>query len=300
MIQMILSDYWKRNRCHGDFAKYPGNYIFFCIRTRSARREYLIPGEDYPGKYIHRIMFRDEIEREWCVSKVEQKVAEYRKSDQLERAKRGNIPTISADDAMQLLEETGGICSCCGNTMKLFGWPRKPVDVPTVLAEGYNEQFSFDRINNNDTHHRDNLRVVCLKCNILSADMIFTPNYEIRSGNSPYAAWQEYEYIKIAFNKLEYVCIRGKNNDLIDADIWKYHRALKSYMAYLHDLIYGDFDSDGNLVGSRKQNNWKKFGIEADGSQPHIGVLKQSFARYNMEYYDRELISQAPPLNPSA
>ena len=200
-------------------------------------------------------------DRAMCADAVARKLEEYRKSDLMERNKRGNEPTIGLEEAMALIDASGGICGCCGCEMIMHSWPRKEPGVPAVFSPGFNKQFSFDRIDDNGTHSADNLRVCCLECNIRRADAVYDPDYYITiDEETTQTAYTEYERVKVIFNVFESMCIKGKIKKHLLLPVIDYHRNLKAYMAYLHDRIYGNFLA-GVLISSRKPNNWKKFGI---------------------------------------
>lgn len=230
-------------------------------------------------------MFATENDRTMCRTAVVYKLGRYRDSDIRERNKRGTKPTLSIDEAMDLIEKSEGKCKCCGKKMIMHSWPKKPDEAPAVFAEGFNQQFSFDRIDDNGTHSVDNLQVVCLLCNIKLADLKYKPDYfaKIPEGRlTGVNAYNKYEYAKVRFNNFEDMCIKGKNRKFIGRDVWKYHREQKAYMAFLHDIIYGD----------RKINNWKKHGVEASSALPAGGAYPDLCAM-NFEYYVREKLNQS-------
>jgi hypothetical protein len=223
------------------------------------------------------MLFKSFSERSACRRSVVWKLKDYTETDIMERNKRGTNPTIEIEEAMIMLENSGGVCSCCGCYLIMCNWPAKPENVPTVMVEnGYERQYSFDRINNNDTHNSRNLRITCLLCNIRNADAIHKPNYQIRSENTSYAVWEEYELIKQCFNRLEKFCVRGKNPDYVEREVLEKHLELKGYMYWLHDLMYED----------RKINNWLKHGGVIRTVLPK--PLPKPLTEYNNEYYLRE------------
>lgn len=232
-------------------------------------------------------MFATENDRALCEDAVARKLEEYRKSDLRERNKRGNKPTIELEEAMALIEASKGICGCCGREMIMHSWPRKKHGVPSVFSPGFNKQFSFDRIDDNGTHSADNLQIFCLECNIKRADAVYNPDYDVQV-QFMRTAYEEYEYMKVQFNVFEDTCIKGKDRALISGDVWNYHRKWKSYLAYLHDLIYG----------TRKQNNWKRFNVVPRNCRNELCVdcgyimLKNGkcvpYSRVNFDYYARE------------
>lgn len=230
-------------------------------------------------------MFTTFTDMNLCKRAVGYKIEEYRKSDIREKNKRGTKPTLNIDEAMQLIVESKGLCKCCGREMIMHSWPKKPVGVPAVFAEGFNRQFSFDRINNNGTHSADNLQVVCLCCNIKLSDLEYNPSYFAKIPEGRFAgltAYDEYEYAKVRFNEFEDACIKGKNRKYISAEVWKYHREQKAYMAYLHDIIYAD----------RKQNNWKRSGVVASSELPAGGRTLDP-QTLNFDYYVREKLGMS-------
>lgn len=233
-------------------------------------------------------MFATENDRTLCKAAVANKLEKYRKSDLTERNKRGNKPTITIDQAMAMIEASNGICGCCGCDMIMHSWPHKEYGVPSVFSPGFNKQFSFDRIDDNGTHSADNLQIFCLECNITRADAVYKPDYDILVDSSLRTAYEEYEYMKDQFNVFEDTCIRGRDRSFIADEVWNYHRKLKSYLAYLHDRIYG----------TRKQNNWKRFRVIPRNCwnelAPGCGyiMLKNGkcvpYTLVNFEYYARE------------
>ena len=245
----------------------------------------------YPDRYtkVPLEMFATENDRMLCEAAVARKLEEYRKSDLRERNKRGDKPTIELEEAMALIEASKGICGCCGCDMIMHSWPRREYGVPPVFSPGFNKQFSFDRIDDNGTHSADNLQVVCLECNITSADAVYNPDYDILVENgSLRTAYEEYEYMKVQFNVFEDTCIKGRDSKLISGEVWNYHRKLKSYLAYLHDRIYG----------TRKPNNWKRFRVVARNCYHELApgcgyiMLKNGscvpYKRVNFDYFVRE------------
>ncbi len=240
------------------------------------------------------IMFTTFTDRMLCKQAAERKLEEYRKSDLREKNKRGTKSTLTIEEAMHLIEETEGNCSCCGCKMIMHSWPKKPENTPSVFAtNGFAQQFSFDRIKNDGTHSADNVRVVCLECNIKLADLEYAPDYFVPAHKGVSGtAYEKYEFTKIHFNEFEDSCIKGKNRKYIGKDVWNYHRTLKSYLAYLHDLIYG----------TRKTNNWKKFGIVATDCRCSINVGRYlivesgrsvPFTQVNFDYYVREKLGMS-------
>jgi hypothetical protein len=87
-------------------------------------------------------------------------------------------------------------------------------------------QFSFDRVNDDDSHHKNNCRVTCLDCNLKRAEK----QYGLNAKNA--AKLAEYKrYQKLFFKDTKNTVIR-------------------LHLANLHDHIFED----------RKPNNWLRAG----------------------------------------
>lgn len=70
--------------------------------------------------------------------------------------------TISPECAMKLLKASKGYCSICSKRLILHDW--------SAYAP---EQFSFDRLNDRESHHESNLQITCYRCNIYKAAMMY-------------------------------------------------------------------------------------------------------------------------------
>lgn len=88
--------------------------------------------------------------------KIEKKIEKYRRYDaQLSKnAKRALRPTMTFCEGYKLLVESKGLCAICNKRVKLSGW--EPLDI---------RQFSYDRLNDFDSHNVGNCQITCLACN---------------------------------------------------------------------------------------------------------------------------------------
>lgn len=119
-------------------------------------------------------------------------------------------PTISEESAFKLLKASKGKCCICGCKLELHNW--QPSDL---------QQFSFDRLNDNDTHHEGNLQVTCLGCNLGKARQQYGERNE--------------EFFPEYSQKIKEFFI-AKDDKIRDE------------LAELHDKVYGD----------KKPNNWRR------------------------------------------
>lgn len=156
----------------------------------------------------------------------------------------GCPPTMTLQEGIDLLNDTGGECPVCESTMTLHDWPAR-----------HPSQFSFDRIDDNDTHHVGNVRVTCLRCNIAKADQMYKPVH------GPYM--REYDRYRNIY--IEYVSC----NPLIIDRV--YQSDLRRYLAYLHNKVYGD----------RRPNGWVR---PAETPSKHPPVYTPSRFSDEFEY----------------
>jgi hypothetical protein len=137
-------------------------------------------------------------------------------------------PTINPDKAYNLLLESKGKCCLCTKQLTLHNWTYRS---PT--------QFSFDRLDDDDSHHIDNLQITCLSCNTKKADDVFFPNY----GKS----FDEYTELVRNFLLINRLI---KNGDVENSrELRQYLNQLRPYLAHLHNLVYED----------RKPNGWFRY-----------------------------------------
>lgn len=136
--------------------------------------------------------------------------------------------TINPDKAYNLLLDSKGKCKLCDKQLILHNWSyRNP------------NQFSFDRIDDDDSHHSRNLEITCLACNTKKADDVFFPNYGKFFD----------EYTDLVRNFLFYARLL-KNGDLENASQMRtYLNQLRPYLAHLHNLVYEN----------RKSNGWIRY-----------------------------------------
>lgn len=164
-------------------------------------------------------------------------------------------PTITLEDAYTLLEASKGICSICENQVKLHDWSPK-----------YPYQFSFDRLDDSDTHHRENLQITCLECNICKAAERYKP--------SSFSSLDEYAQAMNEFLELHQ---QLQDRQIIhDNAVRNYSYSMRRYLSYMHDLVYGN----------RKKNGWARYGSSI--VRPQLPQL-----RYRYTFSD-ELVNEEP------
>lgn len=104
-------------------------------------------------------------EEEELKNKIRNKLGSYKKRDKKLIAKypvvNKDLKTVNVKECIDLVEKLDDDkCPCCGCTM-LFNY------TPYCVY-----QFSFDRINNNMIHCKENLRIICWNCNSSGEDAI--------------------------------------------------------------------------------------------------------------------------------
>jgi hypothetical protein len=174
------------------------------------------------------------------------KLENYTATDQQTRFE-GCHHTIDEYDALILLKSTGCICRRCDERLELHGW-----------KAGSPTQFSFDRLDDNDTHYLDNIEVVCLRCNKQKADQAYKPNYEHMA---EYKKWLQ------VFMDLKY------------NESWpkEQKRRVRGYLAHLHEEVF---------MGS-KPNNWIVNGFIT--KDPPDAFINPANAKYYMRGFSDEL-----------
>lgn len=157
-------------------------------------------------------------------NRIKMKIQNYRNSDSQPKF-NGHQPTMSTKQAFRLLQDSKGICNICKQMTTLHNWER-----------GDPLQMSFDRLNDSDTHHIENVQVVHLKCNVDKAEQQYQPDKRY---------YREYrdtisEYMDL--NKQ-----MPESNLLNRKECIAYLALLRKYLAYLHEVTFGP----------RKENKWK-------------------------------------------
>jgi len=151
---------------------------------------------------------------------VSDKVERYQRNDAADpRFRRLSYKTINYVDAYQLLKNSAGKCSLCGINVELHNWENMS---PT--------QLSFDRKNDNLPHTKENLAITCLQCNKNKAKQQYRPTAT------------EEEFNQYERYRRELIQLEKTNYDVV------YHAELRGFIAYLHNVVYGD----------RKNNSWIK------------------------------------------
>lgn len=150
---------------------------------------------------------------------IQRKLKNYSKSDY--RIRGATQPTMTDNAALELLTKSNGKCILCNCDLILHDWPA-----------GHQKQFSFDRLADNDTHHKSNVQITCLECNLKKADEDYRPDRSI------YPKYRTAIYILTSLK------------DLADVEnvreVLAYQRDLRLHIAYLHTLVYAN----------RRRNPW--------------------------------------------
>lgn len=147
-------------------------------------------------------------------------------------------PTMTTKEALIMLQRSRGKCAICDKTLILHNWDYNSRD-----------QFSFDRLSDEDTHHIGNVQVTCLGCNIEKADNFYLPDHK----------WLHiYEATVTEFMTTnEYIQSDGIKNR---AELIRYRDQLRSYLSHLHTLTYNN----------RKKNGWYRYNNAIISSHPEV------------------------------
>ena len=153
---------------------------------------------------------------------VTQKVERYAKTDY--RRFGLSDKQLTVDQAITLLEAANEKCSLCSTTLKMHSW-----------NAGDNDQFSFDRLNDDKRHKIGNLQITCLGCNIKKADDQYRPDLD------------NLQIYKTFINEFFYGSKRMHLISDSKKDIaWQRLHNVKAMCKKYHELTYGD----------RRINNW--------------------------------------------
>ena len=165
---------------------------------------------------------------------VTRKLVRYRKTDQ--RRKFADCPpTMSVAQGLSLVLASGGRCAACKEQMIMYGWPTMDP-----------KQFSFDRIDDEDTHHADNVRITCLACNVAKADAVHKPVY-----GPVLVEYERVRQLTLAYKPRAPTLEECQENA-------KYAFELRQYLAHLHEQVYAD----------RKHNGWLPAGATFRTTMP--------------------------------
>jgi hypothetical protein len=128
------------------------------------------------------------------------------------------------------------------------------------------DQLSFDRLDDSDTHHIENIQITHLKCNINKADQQYQPDKR---------------YLRhYTDNVKEFMTINDylkKNQVSNRLECINYTLTLRRYLAYLHDIAYG----------TRKVNQWKA----RIGTEPILTTAPARVRPQFISQFTDELIS---------
>jgi hypothetical protein len=174
---------------------------------------------------------------------VKRKIQRHRVTDGQPRF-TGCAPTITVKDAVEFLIASDGLCCHCGEQLQLHDW-------------NFNDrmQFSFDRMDDSDTHHKHNLQVSCFGCNVKKADDQFKPNYRARVPVTESHIQSGSNNTRVTRSESAYDCYMSAKREYFDISKrpptasrvhMQYLTDMRAHLAYLHDLVYED----------RKANNW--------------------------------------------
>ena len=148
-------------------------------------------------------------------AKISEKLRAYKHTDTRVRRNEG---TISQEDAYALLLYTKGICEDCGRQCILHGWEFKD-----------KKQFSFDRLDDDESHNKDNLRITCLECNVKKADEMYKPDMKYL---------RDYSYLR---NEYWFLVSMAKSCSVVHVkQIDDYIVKLGYACAHYHYLTYGN------------------------------------------------------------
>jgi len=131
------------------------------------------------AKSISGIIELDTVE---VISRLKLKASSYNTQDKKagrltfnDRYDSWNKPLLTHEDLIELLKKMGIGCYYCQQVTNI---------IPTRRRDPY--QTTFDRINNSQTHSKDNLKVCCWHCNELrSNDFSSDAFYSKRRGKPP-------------------------------------------------------------------------------------------------------------------
>ncbi len=138
--------------------------------------------------------------------------------------------TMTPKQALSILKDSNGFCTICSDQLRLHDW--KTDD---------SKQFSFDRIDDDDTHHKNNVQITCLRCNLQKANDTYQPDPKYL---------REYSGLVKEFYEINSLV---KNDELKNPlEMYIYAQTLVPYIAYLHEQVYG----------ARKKNVW--FAVPSD------------------------------------
>lgn len=88
-----------------------------------------------------------------------------------DKFKKWNYDEMTLDDAIYILINNNFSCYYC--------------NVIVTIKKKDNKQLSFDRINNKEPHHRENLLLACVRCNIGRGDMFTSSEWKIMRSRLP-------------------------------------------------------------------------------------------------------------------
>jgi hypothetical protein len=91
------------------------------------------------------------------IDRIERKLELYRLRDVTLRGR-----TADTASAYKLLRKSKGHCAICSKQLVLHDW-----------SAYHPKQFSFDRIDDSQSHHEGNLQITCYECNIYKAAIMY-------------------------------------------------------------------------------------------------------------------------------
>jgi len=177
---------------------------------------------------------------EKVIQNIQKKLSSHREFDTSRKLNPENL--ITPAEALKLLvdtlEEHHGKCPECDVKLKTIEWTY-PIGVVGARPLPDNDQFSFDRLDDLKGHSRDNLRVVCLGCNLKAAKMLYQPCMDY---------FDIYNTLKAEFFHLQKIVqyIYPEHRAMAKNALMGLSNSCRKY----HTLTYGD----------RRANNWKSCG----------------------------------------
>jgi len=105
-----------------------------------------------------------ELQATLCPQIIEAKLRRYKLNDRkqnrhfprplMENNKEMPVPSITVEDVMVMAIRQNKCCKVCLVPLLFQGYPNR-----------HPQSFSIDRLNDDDGHYRENVRITCLRCN---------------------------------------------------------------------------------------------------------------------------------------